>query len=157
MIYFDENKQTYGFKIEEPVCMIEDEIWEKYAGRDNWDIIDGQFIDITDTEEYKEKVAQKERERLNTLSLTAADVERALYKARNLDFDDVLELVKDNPDIDFKALKIELKANNFYRGNPLISSIGAVLGISETQLDEFFETNDYTKLLPEDNKETEGE
>ena len=78
---------------------------------------------------YEEILAQKERERLNSLSLTAADVERAIYKAKGMDFDDVLELAKqaneiqtvsladDEPvdKIDIKALKIELKANSFYR------------------------------------------
>ncbi len=87
------------------------------------------------TNEEKEK---EERERLNNLSLTRADVERAIYKVKGIDFDDILELVKNNPDIDIKALKIELKANNFYRGNPYINQIGAILGFDEKQLDAFF-------------------
>ncbi len=95
----------------------------------------------------KEAEAQ-EQERINKLSLTAADVERAIYKAKGIDFDDIVELVKDNPEIDVKALKIELKANKFYRRNPYINQIGKLLGFSERQLNEFFETNDYTKLLP---------
>jgi len=91
--------------------------------------------------------AQEERERLNALSLTAADVERAIYKVKGLDFDDILELVKDNPDIDSKALKIELKANNFYRGNPYVSAVGNILGFTEEQLDKFFESGDYEELM----------
>lgn len=109
---------------------------------------------FADTEEYLEQKAQKEREELDLLSLTAADVERAIYKAKGMDFEDILNLVQaqplseDNtPLVDIKALKIELKANNFYRGNPYISQIGALLGFSEVQLDEFFKTNDYTVLL----------
>lgn len=105
---------------------------------------------------YEKEQAEIERARLDNLSLTAADVERAIYKAKGMDFEDILTLVKNNPEIDLKALKIELKANNFYRGNPYINQIGALLGFSETQLDEFFETNDYTKLLAvEDNASDE--
>lgn len=95
----------------------------------------------------KEEQAQRERKRLNALSLTAADVERAIYKVKGLDFDDILELVKDNPNIDSKALKIELKANNFYRGNPYVSAVGNILGFTEKHLDKFFETGDYEELM----------
>ena len=117
----------------------------------------------------EEKISE-EQERIAMLSLTAADVERAIYKATGKDFDDVVALVQSLCDssakpqndkgvilsdsevsqalnIDIKALKIELKANNFYRGNPYVDSIGTLLGFSKEQLDMFFETNDYTKLL----------
>ncbi len=135
----------------------------------NRPIIDFQFAD---TKEYKEKKQKAERERLDKLSLTAADVERAIYKAKGMDFEDILECVSrcqngEAPnsnigttqapcdevtqklcmDIDLKALKIELKANNFYRGNPYINQIGALLGFNSTQLDEFFKSGDYEKLL----------
>lgn len=91
---------------------------------------------------WEEKEKQKERERLDMLSLTAADVERAIYKAKGIDFEDIIELVKDNPDIDIKALKIEFKANNFYRGNPYISQIGALLGYTSDDLDYLFENKE---------------
>lgn len=100
-----------------------------------------------------EELQTQERERINMLSLTAADVERAIYKAKGMDFEDILKLVENNPDIDLKALKIELKANNFYRGNPYIEQVGALLGFTSEMLDEFFETNDYTYLLPSDQVE----
>lgn len=105
---------------------------------------------------YEAQEAQKERARLDMLNLTAADVERAIYKAKGLDFDDIITMVQaqplseeGTPILDIKALKIELKANNFYRGNPYIDQVGAILGFTKQQLDEFFETNDYTKLLNE--------
>ena len=100
-----------------------------------------------------EELAQKEAERISMLSLTAADVERAIYKAKGIDFEDVIAQLEampltesGTPAIDIKALKIELKANNFYRGNPYIDAVGSLLGFTKQQLDEFFETNDYTKL-----------
>ena len=108
---------------------------------------------------YEAEQAQKERERLDMLNLTAADVERAIYKAKGIDFDDVVALVEQYNEaapmdaegqsaaIDIKALKIELKANNFYRGNPYINAVGTLLGFTSEQLDNFFETGDYTELL----------
>ena len=82
-------------------------------------------------------------------NLTAADVERAIYKAVGMDFDDIIALLESKADlgIDIKALRIELKANNFYRGNPYIETVGGILGFTKDMLDEFFKTNDYTKLL----------
>ncbi len=95
---------------------------------------------------FENEQEQKEHERIARLSLTSADVERAIYKAKGLDFEDILELVKDNPEIDVKALKIEFKANNFYRGNPYVDIIGGVLGYSSNDLDFLFEN----KELPEE-------
>ena len=86
------------------------------------------------TEEEKQK---QERERIDMLFMTGSDVERAIYKVKGIDFDDILAMVKDNPTIDAKALKIEFKANNFYRGNPYISQVGTLLGFTSEQMDRF--------------------
>lgn len=106
---------------------------------------------IDNTEEYLKEQAQKERERIANLFLTGADVERGIYQAKGMDFDDIMAFVMAQPPVglDIKALKIELKANNFYRGNPYVSAIGALLGFTSEQLDKFFETNDYTVLVDE--------
>lgn len=103
----------------------------------------------------EDEKTQEEQQRIAMLSLTAADVERAIYKATGKDFDDVVALVvglqeaqdEQVANLDLKALKIELKANNFYRGSEYVSKVGALLGFSKEQLDAFFETNDCTKLL----------
>lgn len=117
--------------------------------------IDGAWY-LTDKCPMKtdEEKIQEETKRIAMLNLTAADVERAIYKAKGLDFDDILTLIEAQPlnengeaILDIKALKIELKANNFYRGNPYINQVGTLLGLTSQQLDEFFETNDYTKLM----------
>lgn len=101
------------------------------------------------TDEQKE---QEEKERIAKLFLTGADVERGIYQAKGMDFEDIVALVTQlQPQgLDIKALKIELKANNFYRGNPYVSAIGALLGFTDEQLDLFFKTNDYTVLLPKE-------
>lgn len=97
------------------------------------------------------EITEQEQARIALLSLTAADVERAIYKAKGMDFEDILKMVKENPDIDSKALRIEFKANNFYRGNPYIEQIGTLLGFTSVQLDEFFQTGDYTSLMEDSN------
>lgn len=97
------------------------------------------------TEEEKQ---EQERKRLDMLFLTGADVERGIYQAKGMDFDDIIEFVTANPPVcfDVKALKIELKANHFYRGNPYVNAVGALLGFTEKQLNKFFEFNNYNYL-----------
>lgn len=112
-------------------------------------VYDNKKNEIILNPNYEKEQAKIERERLDALSLTAADVERAIYKVKGMDFEDIITFLSANPpaDLDIKALKIELKANNFYRGNPYINQIGALLGFTTEQLDRFFETNEYTSLL----------
>lgn len=135
-------------------CVVTKELAEEIdKNPDRFKIENGEVIRKSD-EEYAAFEAERKKERIANLNLTAADVERAIYKAKGIDFDDVIRLVEaqplsedDKPAIDLKALKIELKANNFYRGNPYIDAVGTLLGFTKEQLDEFFETNDYTKLM----------
>ena len=112
-------------------------------------VLDGEEYVLKD-EAWEEKQKQAERERIAKLYLTGADVERGIYQATGMDFDDIVAMVTQlQPEgLNIKALKIELKANHFYRGNPYVSAIGGLLGFTIGQLDKFFETNDYTVLLP---------
>ena len=114
-------------------------------------VLDGEEYVLND-ENYQAKKVQQEKERIAKLYLTGADVERGIYQVKGMDFEDIIALVTQlQPEgLDIKALKIELKANNFYRGNPYVGAIGALLGFSDEQLDQFFETNDYTVLLPKE-------
>ena len=92
---------------------------------------------------YAQEQAAKERERINMLYLTAADVERAIYKDKGLDFEDILAMLDNYPEIDKKAVRIEFKANNFYRGNPYVIQIGALLEYTSEQLDYLFEHKEF--------------
>ena len=119
----------------------------------NFKIQNNEIVQKTETEIEEEK-AQEEAERIAMLNLTAADVERAIYKAKGLDFDDVITLIQaqpltetGEPLIDIKALKIELKANNFYRGSEWVTTVGAMLGFTPKQLDLFFEDGNYEHLI----------
>ena len=105
---------------------------------------------VLDDEEYvlkdeawEEKQAQKERERLNLLSMTKREMFLGLYQAKGIT-PDMLKAQITDP----QAL-IEFEyANDYYRGNPLIDVIGSQLGFTSEQLDKFFETKDYHELLP---------
>lgn len=139
IVLFDEDKQ----KLQNTMLFM-----PQYAGLEIKEttrpIEDFQFAD---TPEYEAEQVRQEAERIAMLNLTAADVERAIYKAKGLDFNDVISLVeKQKATIDIKALQIELKANNFYRGNPYIDAVGTILGFTKEQLDKFFDTNDYRYL-----------
>lgn len=120
---------------------------------------DGELIENPN---YEAEQEQKERERIGNLFLTGADVERGIYQAKGMDFEDILAFVMANPPVglDVKALRIELKANHFYRGNTYVNAVGALLGFTSEQLDKFFEFNDFTYLIPEpdvDNSEGTNE
>lgn len=104
----------------------------------------------------KEEIEVKERQRLDALTLTPADVERALYKAKGMDFEDLKALiVQALPTVDIKALSIEFRAKDFYRGAMaggmrLFDVVGALLGYTPEDMDYLFEN----KELPEKEEPT---
>lgn len=110
---------------------------------ENYTLYNGQYL-------TEEEIAVKERERLDSLTLTPADVERALYKAKGMDFEDLKALIAEQiPTIDIKALAIEFRAKDFYRGAVangirLFDVVGALLGYSSEDMDYLFEN----KQLP---------
>ena len=120
-------------------------------------VLNGEEYVLKD-EAWEAKEALKEKERIAHLSLTRGDVFRGLLQARGvtrlmlrgmIEANELLtEVQKEMALIDFD------EALNFYRGNALIDTVGLALGIEPAQLDCFFETNDYTCLLP---KEVENE
>ena len=103
-------------------------------------VFDGEEYVLKD-EAWEEKQAQKERGRLNLLSMTKREMFLGLYQAKGIT-PDMLKAQITDP----QAL-IEFEyANDYYRGNPLIDVIGAQLGFTIGQLDKFFETKDYIYL-----------
>jgi len=94
---------------------------------------------------YTEKEqAQQQRDYLDSLTLTPADVERALYKEKNMDFEDLKTLIAQQmPNIDLKGLAIEFRAKDFYRGAVtngirLFDVIGQLLGYTSDDMDYLF-------------------
>ena len=115
---------------------------EVYNNIDHYIYEDGVIVLDPD---YEEKQAQKERERLDALTLTPADVERALYKAKGMDFEDLKALIAQQlPQVDIKGLSIEFRAKDFYRGATangmrLFDVVGQLLGYSTSDMDYLFE------------------
>jgi hypothetical protein len=105
-------------------------------------VLDGEEYVLKD-EAWEEKQAQKERERIAKLSLTKREVFLGLYQAKGV----TPEMIKAQITDPQALIEFEY-ANDYYRGNPLIDIVGATLGITPEQLDKFFETNDYTVLMP---------
>lgn len=108
--------------------------------------------EIVENPNYEEIKRQKERQELDALTLTPADVERALYKAKGMDFEDLKALIAQQlPNIDLKGLAIEFRAKDFYRGAEanglrLFDVVGQLLGYSPEQMDYLF----IHKELPEE-------
>ena len=107
-----------------------------------WELLEGDEV-IDNTEAWKAEQARKERERIAQLKLTKREVFLGLYQAKGVTPDMIKAQITDP----MALIEFEY-ANDYYRGNPLIDIVGATLGITPEQLDKFFETNDYTHLLP---------
>lgn len=116
-----------------------------------YQLYDGEYLTV-------EEIAVKERERKDAMTLTPADVERALYKAKQIDFEDLKALiVQALPTVDIKALSIEFRAKDFYRGAMaggmrLFDVVAPLIGYTPDDMDYLFEH----KELPEI-EETESE
>ena len=133
MIYFNIDKQAFGYEIPNYICSITDDLWCPYAGTDKWDIIDGVFTDITDTPEYKEKKAIEEAERILHLKCTKR-VLALMLQQLGISYNQLKELIATNEQAQLEwDLCVELE-----RCNPLLDIMGAKLGISHEQLDQIF-------------------
>ena len=108
----------------------------------------GYTIEETETELQalgytEEEIDLQEKERIAKLSLTKREVFLGLYQAKGVTPDMIKAQITDP----MALIEFEY-ANDYFRGNPLIDAVGAVLGITPQQLDCFFQTKDYTCLLP---------
>lgn len=108
-----------------------------------WEKLEGDEV-IDNTEEFEAEQAEKERGRLNMLSLTKREVFLALYKDKGITPEQLRAQITDNEaliEFDF--------ANDYYRGNPLIDKIGIMLGYSMEDLDHLFETGSLPEKVEE--------
>ena len=108
--------------------------------------------EIVDNPNYEQEEAARQRAELDALTLTPADVERALYKAKQMDFEDLKELIAEQlPQVDIKGLAIEFRAKDFFRGATagnmrLFDVVGQLLGYTPADMDYLFQH----KELPEE-------
>lgn len=121
--------------------------------KDRYIYSDGEIVENPD---YEQEKARKERERLDALTLTPSDVERALLAAKGMDFDDMKKYLKEEKgysDAQIKVIGVELRASDFFRGATIkgtniriVDTIGALLGYSSEDMDYLF----IHKELPND-------
>ena len=95
----------------------------------------------------QEEIAEQQKEKIKKLSLTKREVFLALYKDKGI----TPEQIKSQISTPEALIEFEY-ANDYYRGNPLIDVIGAVLGYSSEDLDYLFEY----KELPVKEEEPEA-
>ncbi len=117
-----------NMEVTEEVYNLYNETPEKYIYSDG---------EIIENPNYAQEQAQKERNRLDMLSLTKREVFLALYKDKGLTPDQLRSQITDPEaliEFDF--------ANDYYRGNPLINKIGETLGYTSEDLDYLFENKE---------------
>ena len=149
-MYLGYQKGKIKFYTEKPLNKALYNLDEVVETQDEY-VLDGDEYVLND-DAYKEKQAQKEKERIAMLSLTRGDVFRGLLMAKQVTRAQIRAMIENNELLTMLQKEMALidfdEALNFYRGNELIDTIGFTLGITSEQLDLFFETNDYTVLLP---------
>lgn len=127
------------------------------------DYIEDKYIieegELVPNPNWEEEEAQKEAERIAQLHLTRGDVFRALLMARQVTRAQLRAMIEQMP-VDEMTKELALidfdEALDFYRGIALVDTLGLALGITEEQMTEFFETNDWHVLIP-DARNKEGE
>lgn len=128
---------------------ISEEVYNNYINDQLLYVWNGS--EIVANPNYEADKQAKERLELDQLTLTPADVERALYKAKGMDFEDLKALiVQALPTVDIKALSIEFRAKDFYRGAEangvrLFDVVGQLIGYTPQDMDYLF----INKELPE--------
>jgi hypothetical protein len=151
-MYLGYQKGKIKFYTEKPLNKALYNLDEVVETQDEY-VLDGDEYVLND-DAYKEKQAQKEKERIAMLSLTRGDVFRGLLMAKQVTRAQIRAMIENNELLTMLQKEMALidfdEALNFYRGNELIDTIGLTLGITSEQLDLFFETNEYTVLLPKE-------
>ena len=143
IVLFDEDKQ----KLQNTIAFM-----PQYEGLEIKEVEEGYIIynfELMSVEEMEAKQAQKERERLDKLSMTRGDVFEALILARGLTKPQIRAMIEQAELDDItKALYLNRfdEALDFYRGFPVFDMLGQELGVTPKQLNDFFETKDYHYL-----------
>ena len=144
IVLFDEDKE----KLQDTIAFT----MPQYLGLEIKEVQEGYVIynsELMTVEEMEAKETQKERKRLDNLSMTRGDVFEALILARGLTKPQIRAMIEQAELDDItKALYLNRfdEALDFYRGFPVFDMLGQVLGVTPKQLDDFFETKDYHYL-----------
>lgn len=114
----------------------------------NWfKIMNNKIIKKTQ-EEYDADEQEKEQQRINSLIVTRVELETAIYKVYKVTLKDIQEKLKGNlPEnilVGITEMNIAFNANEFRRDNPYINLLCYILKINEQNMNQFFETKDFT-------------
>ena len=120
-----------------------------------YQLYDGKYLTL-------DEIAQKEAERIAQLHLTRGDVFRGLLLARQVTRQQIRALIEQMPDTtpeeqiakEYALIDFD-ESLDFYRGIALLDTLGQALGITEEQMTQFFETNDYHYLIPDSRVQNE--
>lgn len=106
---------------------------EKQEYTDKEYVLDGDEYVLKD-ETWEEKQLLKEREIVSKLSLTKRELFLCLYTALGITPDSIRERLLSNQEslIEFDY------AEKYYRGNPLVETLGLALGLTPKIIDEIF-------------------
>lgn len=115
-----------------------------------WEETEDEYVMEDDTwvikdAEWEERERQRKRAELDAKTLTPADIERALYKAKGMDFEDLKVFIHEQlPTLDIKGIAIEFRAKDFWRGAKfngmkLFDVVGQLLGYTSEDMDYLFE------------------
>ena len=94
---------------------------------------------------FEQEQIQKERQRLDLLSLTKADVLLALYKDKGITPDDIKTMLKDNVPA---LIKFDY-ASAYYRGDDVVNALGLALGYTKEEMDYLFENKKFPEKVVE--------
>lgn len=94
---------------------------------------------------YEQEQAEKERQRLNLLNLTKADVLLALYQDKGIKPEDIKTMLKDNVPA---LIKFDY-ASSYYRGDEVVNALGLALGYTTEEMDYLFENKVFPPKVEE--------
>ena len=96
----------------------------------------------------QEELEEQEKERIAMLSLTKREVLLALFDDKGITPDQIKANLDDRGKIEFDY------ANEYFRGNPLINTLGLALGYTSEQLDYLFEYKTFPPVEEETNADS---
>ena len=117
------------------------EAFNKY-GAEAFTVVDDECVVNPN---YEQEQAQKERQRLNLLNLTKADVLLALYQDKGITPEDIKVMLKDNVPA---LIKFDY-ASSYYRGDEVVNALGLALGYSTEEMDYLFENKSFPPKVEE--------
>lgn len=116
---------------------ISKEVYDDYIKNPDKYIWNGSIV--VENPNYEAEQAEKERQRLNLLNLTKADVLLALYQDKGITPDDIKVMLKDNVPA---LIKFDY-ASSYYRGDDVVNALGLALGYSTEEMDYLFENKKF--------------